>query len=102
MRRERAEITLAPSHTPGQVILPTMGKDCRITLSENELGQVLDGLEVRADAWEKTAVYLRSDGVPEDADFVIEECSSADEAGAIANQYRLIMRKITSQLETQE
>lgn len=79
-----------------------MRTEISITLTQNEIGQVLDGLEVRADAWEKTAAYLQPDGVPEDQDFVIEECSSADEAEAIANQYRLIMRKIKSQLETQE
>ena len=78
-----------------------MRTEISITLTQNEIGQVLDGLEVRADAWEKTAAYLRSDGVPEDADFVIEECSDAAEAGAIASDYRSIIEKIQTQRDAQ-
>lgn len=78
-----------------------MGNDCTITLSENEIGQVLDGLEVRADAWEKTAVYLRSGCLPEGEEIIIEECSDATEAEAIAGDYRSIIEKIQSQRDTQ-
>jgi hypothetical protein len=79
-----------------------MGKECTITLTENKVGQVLDGLVTRAESWEKTAEFMRSGSMPEDEVFIVEECSDADEADAIASQYRLIMRKMKSQLETQE
>jgi hypothetical protein len=76
-----------------------MSTEITITLTRNELGQVLDGLEVRADAWEKTAVYLRSGDSPEGDAFVIEECSDATEAENIASDYRSIIEKIQSQQE---
>lgn len=37
-----------------------MAKIYHIELSEDDLGQLLDGLEVRAESWERTAEYLRS------------------------------------------
>lgn len=79
-----------------------MGKEYTFTLDENEVGQVLDGLEVRTEAWEKTAVYLRSGCLPEGEVFVIEECSDAAEAEGIAEDYRSIIKKISSQLEVQK
>lgn len=45
---------LAACHQPGQVLPPAMAKIYRIELDELDLGQLLDGLEARADAWEKT------------------------------------------------
>jgi hypothetical protein len=79
-----------------------MGKDCTITLTENEIGQVLDGLIIRAESWERTAEFLRAGSMPDDEIFVVEECSDPAEADAIADQYRLIIRKMKSQLEAQE
>jgi hypothetical protein len=40
--------------------------------------------------------------MPEDEIFIVEECSDSDEADAIADQYRLIIRKMKSQLEAIE
>jgi hypothetical protein len=58
-------------------------------------------LESRAEAWEKTAEYFRSDGVPDDEYFIIEDCSGLDEAAAIADHYRSIISTIRKQMESQ-
>lgn len=76
-----------------------MAKRYRIELDDNDLGQLLDGLEARAEAWEKTADYLRTDEMPEGELFLIEECSDAEEADGIAEHYRSIIRKIRNQME---
>ena len=79
--------------------MPTMGKDCTFTLNENDLGQLLDGLAIRAEAWEKTADYLR-DGRGREGDlFVMEDCSESTEADAIAEHYRSIIKKIRRQMD---
>jgi len=81
--------------------MPTVGKDYTITLSENEVGQVLDGPIIRAENWDRTADFLRSGAMPGEAIFTTEECSDPAEADAIASQSRLIINKIESQLEAQ-
>jgi len=68
-------------------------------LDEFDVGQILDGLEVRATAWEKTAIYHRTGESPSDT--AIEECSDADEAEKIATHYRSIITKICEQREAQ-
>jgi hypothetical protein len=59
-----------------------MSKTYLIRLEENDLGQLLDGLESRAEAWERTANYHRTGESP--ADFIVEECNDADEAENIS------------------
>ncbi|MGN6643949.1 MAG: hypothetical protein ACTHKU_13210 [Verrucomicrobiota bacterium] len=76
-----------------------MQKIYRIELDDFDLGQLLDGLEVRAEAWEKTAEYHRAGKSL--ADFVVEECSDADEADRIAAHYRSIIKTIENQRKTQ-
>jgi hypothetical protein len=76
-----------------------MQKIYRIELDGLDLGQLLDGLEIRAEAWEKTAAYHRTDHSP--PNFIIEECSKAGEADSIANHYRSIIAKIRKQREAQ-
>ncbi len=76
-----------------------MARTFRIELDELDLGQLLDGLEVRADGWEKTACYHKTGSAP--PDFLIEECSSAEEAEEIANHYRSIISKIVKQMSAQ-
>ena len=73
----------------------------RIELNDLDLGQLIDGLETRAESWERTAEYLRSDTMPEDEFFLAEECSNPEEADDIAEHYRSIIRKIQSQMEAQ-
>jgi hypothetical protein len=50
-----------------------MSKTYRIELSEAEIFQAVDGLELRAEAWEKNANYLRTERMPEGEFFLIEE-----------------------------
>lgn len=76
-----------------------MPKTIQIKLDENDLGQLLDGLETRAEAWEKTANYHRTGESP--PDFIVEECNDAHEADGIANHYRSIIAKIRKQREEQ-
>ena len=72
-----------------------MSKTYRIELGDLDLGQLLDGLEARAEAWEKTADYHRTGESP--PDFIVEECNDAHEADGIANHYRSIIAKIEKQ-----
>jgi hypothetical protein len=61
---------------------------------------VLDGLEVRAAAWENTASYLRTGEMPEEF-FLAEECGEAEEAENIGRHYRAIMESIRRQMAEQ-
>jgi len=76
-----------------------MSKTYRIELNDLDLGQLLDGLEARAEAWEKTAEYHRTGDSPED--FIVEECTGSSEADAIANHYRSIISKVSQQMKAQ-
>ena len=78
-----------------------MSKTFRIELDALELGQIIDGLEVRASAWADTAHYLRTGEMPNDF-FIVEECSNPEEASALAKSYRAITRKIQSQRDRQK
>lgn len=73
----------------------------RIELTDLDLGQLLDGLETRAESWERTADYLRREIMPEGEFFVVEECSKPEEADGIAEHYRSIIRRIQHQMEAQ-
>lgn len=66
-----------------------------IRLSSLDLGQLIDGLEARATAWRLTATYLGTGDAPHD--FVIEECSDAEEARRIAEHYQRILGTILQQ-----
>lgn len=59
------------------------------------LGQLIDGLEARADAWRLTAAYLETGEAPDG--FVIEECSDVEEARRIAERYQRILANIIHQ-----
>ena len=76
-----------------------MCKIFHIQLDALDLGQLLDGLAARAEAWEKTADYHRTGESP--SDFIVEECNDADEAEGIARHYRAIIAKIRKQQEEQ-
>lgn len=89
---------LAAIRVPGQVVTPAMAT-YRIELDELDFGQLLDGLEIRAESWERTAGYLRSGFV--DGDYIVEECSKPEEAEGIAAHYRSLIRTIRKQMEAQ-
>ena len=78
----------------------TVGKEFRIKLDSLDIGQVLDGLRCRQEAWANTAIFLRDDYFPDES-FVCEECCDADEAQKIANCYDRIIRSIEEQIEAQ-
>lgn|GEM_PF-612008 len=96
------KFALVASDQPGQVFLPVMAKIYRIELSRADLGQLLDGLAERAEAWENTAHYHRTGETPGDDFFLLEECTDGDEANAIAEHYRSIIRTIKTQREDQQ
>lgn len=76
-----------------------MADTYRIELSDIDTGQLLDGLSQRAEAWALTAEFHRSGECP--SDFVVEECTDAEEADAIEEHYRSIISRIESQREAQ-
>jgi hypothetical protein len=76
-----------------------MRKNYTIQLDSLDLGQLLDGLELRAASWQRTAEYLRSGHV--EGDFIVEECSKPEEAEDIAAHYRTIIPSIRQQMEAQ-
>lgn len=77
-----------------------MGKTFRITIDGFDLGQLLDGLRVRAESWHNTAKYLKTGESPDEF-FVCEECRDAEEATAIADHYDKIIALIERQMEEQ-
>jgi len=72
-----------------------------LRLSNLDLCQLLDGLALRAESWERTANYLRTEEMPNGEFFVVEECSSPEEAENIAAHYRSIITTINQQMEEQ-
>lgn len=77
-----------------------MSKTYLLRLEETDLGQILDGLMAREEAWRTTAEYFRS-GHNLDAHFSIEECSGEHEANQIALFYDRIIRNLERQRDEQ-
>ncbi len=77
-----------------------MGTTYTIRFEANDLGQLLDGLRSRSESWHDTAEYFESGYSPRD-DFIIEECSDAEEAQAIADHYDRIISSIETQMKAQ-
>ena len=69
-------------------------------LGSLDLGQLLDGLETRAESRWKTADFMES-GYAADDSFVCEECTDADEAARVAEHYDRIIRSIKEQVSRQ-
>ena len=80
--------------------MPSVGKEFQIKLDSVDVGQILDGLRCRQEAWANTAIFLRDDYFPDDA-FVCEECSDADEAQKIANHYQRMISTLERQIDEQ-
>lgn len=74
-------------------------KEYVIRLNGLDLGQLIDGLEARADAWRLTAVCLETGETPDGV--VIEECEDAEEARRIVAHYQRIIRTVVEQWEGQ-
>lgn len=77
-----------------------MGTTYTIRFEANDFGQLLDRLQNRAESWRNTAEYFESGQNPRE-DFVIEECTDAEEARAIANNYDRIIATIEIQMNSQ-
>jgi len=77
-----------------------MGEILTIRLGSDDVGQLLDGLRCRAEAWHETAEYMESGHCARD-DFIVEECSDAEEARAIAAHYDRIISSIEEQMAAQ-
>ena len=78
-----------------------MAKKYCIELEGRDLGQLLDGLESRAESWERTAQHLRTETMPDGEFFLVEKCSKPEEADDIAAHYRSIITTIREQMEAQ-
>jgi len=74
-----------------------MGTTYTIRLGENDLGQLLDGLRCRAEAWHGTAKYFETGSTPHE-DFLIEDCNDAEEARKIAADYDRLIAEIEDQI----
>lgn len=70
-------------------------KEFIIRLNGFDLGQLVDGLEVRADAWRLTAEYMETGEAPEGS--MIEDCNDAEEARKIAGHSERIIEAVTIQ-----
>lgn len=70
-----------------------MAMKTKIELDDNDWGQIIDGLECRAEQYEKTVRYFESG----ESNGEIEEVSGVDEAREQAETYRAIIAKIQRQ-----
>jgi hypothetical protein len=68
-----------------------------LKLERSDIGQIIDALESRAEAYESTSQILR--GHDEEASFIIEEVNDHSEADKIAEYFRAIIAKIERQIE---
>lgn len=78
-----------------------LDKEYVIRLNGFDLGQLIDGLEARANAWRNTATYLTTGETPTD-EFIAEECTDAEEADRLAEHYEKIIRKVMEQQAEQD
>lgn len=68
-----------------------------LKLSRNDIGQIIDAICVRRDAWRYTQRYLE-EGY-EEHDRIIEECKDSSEACKIASHYDDIIKNIKIQCQ---
>ena len=71
-----------------------------LRLAENDLGQIVEGLQAREESWRRTADYFRS-GHNSDESFAIEECNGEYEANQMALFYARILRNLERQCDEQ-
>jgi len=76
-------------------------KEYVIRLNEDDLGQLIDGIEVRHKDWLNTAIYEET-GEIRYPDYSLEQCRDADEAWNIADHYQRILTTIVEQRERQK
>ncbi len=71
-----------------------------LQLTENDVGQIIDGLCVRRDDWRYTQRYFE-EGY-EESGRIIEECNDAHEASGVADHYDKIISEIQKQCNKQK
>lgn len=71
-------------------------EEITFVLTRNDVGQLLEGVEVLIEQWEATAQYLETGRVREDV--CIRESHSVREAESIASIYRELRDRIREQL----
>ena len=76
-----------------------MAQTITITLEPVDAFQIIDALNDRAEAWEKTETMLNGE-FESDEFFVPEECSDASEAAGVAQHFREIASIIEAQLNS--
>ena len=72
-----------------------MTKEIYLRLPSLVVGQILDALHERMEAWAYTAEFLET-GIMSGPRY-IEECSDPDEAKGLSNSYREIIRMVETQ-----
>lgn len=78
-----------------------MAKHYKIELAENDLGQLLDGLEIRSESWKRPADCLRTGEMLVGDVFLIDDCSDEEEAYGLAVRYQPIIKNIKCLEEAQ-
>lgn len=76
---------------------PSADKIITCTLSENDLGQLLDGVETLIQQWDNTYRFHAFDEA--DPGECLRDCASAIEAKSIRDHYRRIGEHLYHQLE---
>lgn len=77
-----------------------MEQEINIKLPKQMVGQILDGLRERRKVWKYTQEYMDKGFIEELC--IIEECSSAEEACNIANNYEEIIGCIEKQTDVSD
>jgi len=72
-----------------------MNKTVNLNLPAHDVGQILDALQIRMEAWAYTADYLKTGRITES--YPVEECSDADEAQRLVDYYAIIIKSIEEQ-----
>ena len=72
-------------------------KEVTFRLSRNDAGQIIDGLSVCLENWQKTLNWY--DGKLEDPDFVILECSGRKEAAQMVEAYADLLESLEQQMK---
>lgn len=66
-------------------------------LSRNDAGQIIDGLSVCLENWQKTVDWY--DDKLDDPDFIILECSGREEAAQIVRVYEDLLESLAQQIK---
>src|SRR5436190_12254022 len=78
----------------------TMRKSFLTSLASDDVGKILDGLEIRKNAWRDTALFLEIGTMP-NGGFLMEECSNSEEARHLEQRYEEIISRIVKQRDAQ-